>query len=96
MGCGKIYLTPGTTAFGNYLLGCDRSGTHQCYQLDLRRGTVDCNPDKLAAVLCWSVSPELYWRLWTTLALIAGVAALSWGNVTKALARGAVLAVPLV
>jgi len=40
------------------------------------------NPDKLAAVLCWSVSPELYWRLWTTL-IIAGVAALSWGNVTK-------------
>lgn len=31
--------------------------------------------------------PELYWRLWTTLALIAGVAALSWGNVTKQNAR---------
>jgi len=29
----------------------------------------------------------LYWRLWTTLALIAGVAALSWGNVTKQNAR---------
>lgn len=31
--------------------------------------------------------PNLYWRLWTTLALIAGVAALSWGNVTKQNAR---------
>ena len=31
--------------------------------------------------------PNLYWRLWTTLALIASVAALSWGNVTKQNAR---------
>lgn len=31
--------------------------------------------------------PNLYWRLWTILALIAGVAALSWGNVTKQNAR---------
>lgn len=31
--------------------------------------------------------PNLYWRLWTTLALIAGVAALSWGNLTKQNAR---------
>lgn len=27
--------------------------------------------------------PELYWRLWTSFAVIAGVAGLTWGNATK-------------
>jgi len=46
----------------NYLLGCDRSGTHQCYQLDLRRGTVDCIQTNCGCSLLVGF-PELYWRL---------------------------------
>jgi len=91
----KIYLIHGTTASDDYLLGCDRSGTHRCYQLELRCGTVDGDPDKLAAVLCWSVSQICTGVSGLPLIIAALPPYLGEMQLSGILARGAVLAIAL-